>query len=80
MCARECSGKRRANATPLTVSPRDVSSSSFSIVLFLLEQEEHFPCGLGGFHEQADGENTVDIKLFLFKGIVVTRWSSRHSK
>lgn len=61
-------------------SPLDVSGSSPTIVFFLLEWEKHFPCGLEGFHEQADGENIVDIKLFLFKGIVVTRWSSHHSK
>lgn len=52
----------------------------FYCAFFLLEWEEHFPCGLEGFHEQAEGENIVDIKLFLFKGIVVTRWSSHHSK
>lgn len=47
---------------------------------FFLERKKQYSCGLEGFCVQAEEENTVDIKLFLLKGIVVARWSSHHSK
>lgn len=53
-------------------------SFSASIVLSFFQRS---PSGSRRvFVSKADGENIVDIKLFLFKGIVVTRWSSHHSK
>lgn len=69
---------RRANTMRLTAVP--AWCSYFSFAIFLLEWKKYFPHGLEGFYEQAEGESIVDIKLFLLKGIVVTRWSSHHSK